>query len=165
MAGPKPMRIEFGIHYRLESCVVLRSTCILIWQWRGVPFKNLPESLSWSASCARLSAPSSRTHRRKSGQPFWPVTALPTLHFKAVQKLLSDLSTEIQRSAVCGRCRLVSQAKQKQTSVAGPARIEWGYHATFHQSLLCTFWPSIFAVCFFRRFFGNSKQIIAEILS
>ena len=137
MAGPKPMRIEFGIHYRLESCVVLRSTCILIWQWRGVPCKNLPESLSWSASCGSLSAPSSRTHRRKSGQPFWPVTTLPTLHFKAVQKLLSDLSTEIQRSAV----RPVSRQfwpKQKQTS-AGPARIEWGFHATFHQRLLFDF--------------------------
>ena len=111
--------------------------CSYLAMTRGVLFKNLPESLSWSASCARLSAPSSRTHRRKSGQPFWPVTALPTLHFKAVQKLLSDLSTEIQRSAV----RPVSRQfwpKQKQTS-ARPARIEWGFHATFHQRLLFDF--------------------------
>ena len=125
---------KFQIFDKWYVHIPLACPCILIWQWRGVPCKNLPESLSWSASCGSLSAPSSRTHRRKSGQPFWPVTTLPTLHFKAVQKLLSDLSTEIQRSAV----RPVSRQfwpKQKQTS-AGPARIEWGFHATFHQSLL-----------------------------
>ena len=28
MAGPKPMRTEFGIHPRLESCVVSAEHCV-----------------------------------------------------------------------------------------------------------------------------------------